>query len=67
MRMRGTAGPRGGDSTQTARVRSTGWEAAVGDSSHGDGSEFDDEGMQSDDPGAYRRREGNSGDKWCRP
>uniref|UniRef100_F6TZE8 Dentin matrix acidic phosphoprotein 1 n=2 Tax=Macaca mulatta TaxID=9544 RepID=F6TZE8_MACMU len=31
-----------------------------GESSHGDGSEFDDEGMQSDDPDSIRSERGNS-------
>ncbi|KAI4572225.1 hypothetical protein MJT46_005293 [Ovis ammon polii x Ovis aries] len=57
----GNSRPEGGDSTPDSESEEH-WVGggSEGDSSHGDGSEFDDEGMQSDDPGAYRSERGNS-------
>ncbi|XP_017400612.1 dentin matrix acidic phosphoprotein 1 isoform X1 [Cebus imitator] len=53
--------PEGGDSTQESESEEH-WVGggSEGESSHGDGSEFDDEGMQSDDPDSIRSERGNS-------
>nr|XP_055152176.1 dentin matrix acidic phosphoprotein 1 isoform X2 [Symphalangus syndactylus] len=53
--------PEGGDPTQESESEEH-WVGggSDGESSHGDGFELDDEGMQSDDPDSIRRERGNS-------
>uniref|UniRef100_A0A8D0UQN5 Dentin matrix acidic phosphoprotein 1 n=1 Tax=Sus scrofa TaxID=9823 RepID=A0A8D0UQN5_PIG len=53
--------PEGGDSTADSESEEP-WVGggSEGEGSHGDGSEFDDEGMQNDDPGTFRSEGSNS-------